>query len=244
MTAGRPTAAASALFRFDCRRPLLVARFVAPQRMVSWSITRPGFVVGDQVAWLEVRNADLKPELDVPSWFAQRLAAEGLGQAVGLLTSRNVERHHCATAEVEGVRARCLVTLGLNNGERVGARFSPAAAAHLSETHAAGTVNMLAAVDLPLTDAALLEATSIVVQARTRAILEAGFCREGVAEPVSGTGTDCVVMSAPAAGDPSPYAGLHTAVGEALGAAALAATREAAAVWLADPGRLAGASGL
>jgi len=233
------TAARRAVFRVECRRPLLLARFAAPQRMVSWSITRPGFVGAEEVAWLEVRNADLKPELDVPSWFAQRLAAQGLGAAVGLLTSRNVERHHCAGAEVEGVRARCLVTLGLNNGERVGARFSPAAAAHL-----AGTVNMLAAVDVPLTDAALLEASSIVVQARTRAILEAGFCREGIAEPVSGTGTDCVVMSAPAAGEPQPYAGLHTAVGEALGAAALAATREAAAVWLADPGRLVGASGL
>ncbi|MFG1402445.1 adenosylcobinamide amidohydrolase [Xanthobacter sediminis] len=222
------------LFSVEPARPLLVARFAHEQRMVSWSITRPGFVTARAVAWLEVRNADLTADLDVPQWFSARLAAAGLGAAVGLLTSRNVDHHHVAQCTVEGVTAACLVTLGLNNGERVGARFSPEAAARLS----AGTVNMLAAVDVPLTDAALLEASSIVVQARTRAILEADFRRPGAAEAVSGTGTDCVVMSAPATGEGLPYAGLHTAVGEAVGAAALAATREAAAVWLADPARL------
>lgn len=221
------------LFRVQPARPLLVARFAAEQRMVSWSINRPGFVTARTVAWLEVRNADLSADLDVPSWFEARLAAAGLGDAVGLMTSRNVDRHHLAQCTVDGVTAACLVTLGLNNGERVGARFSPQAAARLT----AGTVNMLAAVDVPLTEAALLEASSIVVQARTRAILEADFRREGEREPVSGTGTDCVVMSAPARGAARAYAGLHTAVGEAVGAAALAATREAAAVWLADPGR-------
>lgn len=221
------------LFTVEPARPLLVARFAAMQRMVSWSINRPGFVEAREVAWLEVRNKDLTAELDVLAWFKSRLDAAGLGGAVGLLTSRNVSHHHLAQCTVEGVTAACLVTLGLNNGERVGSRFSPKAAEHLS----AGTVNMLVAVDVPLSDAALLEASSIVVQARTRAILEADFRREGAREPVSGTGTDCVVMSAPAAGEGLLYAGLHTAVGEAVGAAALAATRDAAAVWLADPGR-------
>ncbi|MFG1477712.1 adenosylcobinamide amidohydrolase [Xanthobacter sp. V4C-4] len=225
--------AGDGLFRVEAARPLLVARFAAPQRMVSWSINRPGFVTGREVAWLEVRNRDLTPDLDVLAWFRARLEAAGLGAAVGLMTSRNVDHHHLAWRGVEGVAAACLVTLGLNNGERVGARFSPAAAAHL-----AGTVNILAAVSVPLTEAALLEASSVVVQARTRAILEADFRREGLPEPVSGTGTDCVVMSAPAAGPAQPYAGLHTAVGEAVGAAALAATRAAVAVWLADPARL------
>lgn len=222
------------LFQVTLDRPFLVARFARDQRMVSWSINRPGFTTARTVAWLEVRNSDLTADLDVLAWFQARLEGAGLAGAVGLMTSRNVTHHHLAVRRVEAVTATCLVTLGLNNGERVGARFSPRAAAHLS----AGTVNMLVAVDVPLTEPALLEASSIVVQARTRAILEGGFCREGVEEPVSGTGTDCVVMSAPVGAAPIGYAGLHTAVGEAVGAAALAATREAVAVWLADPGRL------
>lgn len=229
----RLSAAPGRLFAVDCARPLMVARFPAPQRMVSWSLNRPGFVSAEMVAWLEVRNADLGPGLDPRAWFEARLAAAGLAEAVGLMTSRNIAHHHLALRQVEDVTAACLVTLGLNNGECVGTRFSPAAAARL------GTVNILAAVDRPLTDGALLEAAAIVVQARTCAILEADFRREGAAAPVSGTGTDCVVTAAPAAGAPDPYAGLHTALGEALGAATLAAVREAAAAWLADPARLA-----
>ncbi|MGQ3675917.1 adenosylcobinamide amidohydrolase [Xanthobacter sp. TB0139] len=235
----------AALFDVTFRRPLLIAGFDAPQRMVSWSLNRPGFVTAQQVAWLEVRDADLTEEMDPLAWFRARLEAEGLADAVGLMTSRNVTHHHLAVRQVEGITAASLVTLGLNNGECVGARFSAAEAARiLGETkpqHALhpGTVNILCAVNVPLTNAALLEASSIVVQARTRAILEADFHRPGNDSAISGTGTDCVVMATPLA-EPcarQPYAGLHTAAGEAIGSATLAAVQEAATVWLDDPGR-------
>lgn len=219
------------LFEIACRRPLLTARFGVSQRMLSWSITRPGYVTAREVAVLEVRDADLTLDLDPRRLLAARLAREGLAEAVGLMTSRDITRHHRAMAKVEGVSAHCLVTLGLNNGERVGAR-APA-----RRRVAAGTVNILAAVSVPLTEAALAEALSIVVEARTLAICEARYCRAGTHAPVTGTGTDCVVVSAPAHApgeEPHPYAGLHTALGEALGAAALAATREAAARWLTE----------
>lgn len=231
------------LFTTALDRPLLVARFAQPQRMVSWSINRPGFVVADTVAWLEVRNSDLTPEADPLAWFLRHLEAGGLENAVGMMTSRDVTCHHLAGCEVEQVRAACLVTLGLNNGECVGSRFplTPYSTGKApTPLSTPGTVNILAAVDLPLSDGALLEASSIVVQARTRAILELGFTRPGNSMAISGTGTDCVVMACPHAPQAAqcPYAGLHTAVGEALGAAVLAAVREAGRVWLADPRRL------
>ncbi|MFG1361137.1 adenosylcobinamide amidohydrolase [Xanthobacter pseudotagetidis] len=220
-----------ALFEVDFRRPLLVARFSAPQRMLSWSISRPGFVTAHAVAMLEVRDGDLAPDVDPRALLADRLAAEGLQEAVGLMTSRDIARHHRATRRVDGVGAGALVTLGLNNGERVGMRVP----SRLPER--VGTVNILAALSVPLTNAALAEALSIAVEARTVAILEAGYHREGQDAPVTGTGTDCVVVSAPAAVPgtaPHEYAGLHTAAGEALGAAVLSATREAAAQWIRD----------
>ncbi len=229
----RATSPASGLFSTCLQRPLLVARFARPQRMVSWSLNRPGFVVADTVAWLEVRNADLTPEADPLAWFLNRLKASALEQAVGMMTSRDVACHHLVLRQVDDVRAACLVTLGLNNGECVGARFPLTA-------YSTGTVNILAAVDHPLTDGALLEASSIVVQARTRAIVDIGFTRPGNDEAVSGTGTDCVVMACPQAplAEQCPYAGLHTATGEALGAAVRAAVRAAGVEWMADPRRL------
>ncbi|MEE7455252.1 hypothetical protein MPAR168_00045 [Methylorubrum populi] len=54
-----------------------------------------------------------------------------------------------------------------------------------------------------------------------------GYRRHGNA--VSGTGTDCIVAAAPQTGEPALFAGLHTPVGEAVGAAVLAAISEGGA---------------
>ncbi|MFG1461814.1 adenosylcobinamide amidohydrolase [Xanthobacter sp. DSM 24535] len=214
-------------FAVVCDRPWLVAHFSAPRRMVSWSLNRPGFVVARKVAWLEVRGADLAPGLDPERWFTERLGAAGHADAVGMMTARNVACHHRAQAEVDGVRADCLITLGLNNGERVGRRFE-------GPWLGPGTINMLCDVSVPLHDAALLEAASLVTQARTLAIITSAYRRSGMAESVTGTGTDCVVMSAPPGPDSERFAGMHTAVGEAVGAASLRATEAALVAWLAQ----------
>lgn len=212
----------------DCRRPWLTVRFAAPHRMVSWAPHRPGFVTARDVAWREVGAGELGPEVDAGHWFAEKLAQAGLTEAVGMLTARNVASYVCGTAKVAGVRAGAIVTLGLRNGERIGARRGIA-------PEGAGTINILAYVDRPLTDAALLEASALVVQARTVALTEAGYRAAGMSESVTGTGTDCVVMAAPDAPSSEPYAGMHTAIGEAVGACVLNAVRQAAAEWIDAP---------
>lgn len=219
------------MFEIACRRPWLIAQFSEPQRMVSWSLNRPGIVEADRVAWLEVTGADIRDVEDPAKWFAQRLASEGMAQAVGLMTARNVASHVVVTAEVEGVRSRTLITLGLNNGEHVGRRVD----ARLPSLHP-GTINILCAVSSPLSDAALLEASSIVTQARTVALVEAGYRRRDIAEIVTGTGTDCIVMSAPRRREAESFAGMHTAIGEAVGASVYEATLKAAAEWVAARG--------
>lgn len=217
------------MFHTTCARPWLVARFPQMQRMVSWSLARPGFVEASAVAWLEVGNVELCAVADPERWFREKLAARGLADAVGLMTARNVARHERAVRVVEGAGADCLVTLGLNNGEQVGRRVG----AHLHPLNA-GTINILCALSVPVTDGALLEAASIVTQARTVALMEAAYRRPGRPEIVTGTGTDCIVVSAPLGDEPTPYAGMHTALGEAVGDAVLSATRAAIRAWRAD----------
>lgn len=217
------------MFHTTCERPWLVARFPQMQRMVSWSLARPGFVEAPAVAWLEVGNAELCAVDDPQRWFRAKLAARGLADAVGLMTARNVARHERAMRAVEGVGADCLITLGLNNGEHVGQRVG----AHLHPLNA-GTINILCALSVPVTDGALLEAASIVTQARTVALVEAAYRRPGRREIVTGTGTDCIVVCAPLGPEPAPYAGMHTALGEAVGDAVLSATRAAIRTWRAD----------
>ncbi|MBS9478404.1 adenosylcobinamide amidohydrolase [Ancylobacter radicis] len=216
------------MLTIDCRRPWLTVRFATPHRLVSWAPHRPGFVTAREVAWREVGVGELGPEVDADRWFADELAQAGLADAVGMLTARNVASYVCGTAKVEGVRAGAIVTLGLRNGERIGAR-------RVLAPEGAGTINILATIDRPLTDAALLEASALVVQARTVALIEAGYRAARMDAAVTGTGTDCVVMAAPATPEGEPYAGMHTAVGEAVGACVLAAVRQAAADWIGAP---------
>ncbi|GLK83987.1 adenosylcobinamide amidohydrolase [Ancylobacter defluvii] len=217
------------LLDIRCERPWLVLRLAAPHRMVSWSLNRPGLVEASTIAWRQVATDELTAELDPAAWFASELATAGLEGAVGLITARDVASHVHRAAEVEGARADCVVTAGLNNGERVGSR-------HPAAPVMAGTVNIFCRSALPLTEAALLEAASLVAQARTVAIMEAGYRRPGGRHAVTGTGTDCIVMAAPMSGAPQAYAGMHTAIGEAIGACVHEATRIAVASWIAARG--------
>ncbi|MCC7254027.1 adenosylcobinamide amidohydrolase [Hyphomicrobium sp.] len=212
-------------FQIACRPPHLVASFDAPQRMLSWSLTRPGFQVARRVAWLEVRNADLPASEDPIDSLNRLMADADLVDAISLITSRDITRHHLAQSEVEGVTATALATVGLSNGERVGQRLS-------EPVWLPGTINILLHVSCPLSEAAFIETLSIVTQARTAAVLDAQVSRAEVV--VTGTGTDCIVVAAPQGADGARFAGLHTAVGEAAGDAVYRTVREGVAVWQRD----------
>jgi adenosylcobinamide amidohydrolase len=211
-------------FTIECAPPFLTVRFDEPQRTLGWSLLHPGFAPARDVVWVEVRNRDLGPSVDPLQFLAARLTEAGLPDALAFMTSRDISRHHRAERSVEGVTATCVTTVGLANAERVG--FRKARAPH------AGTINTLVHVSVPLTDGALVEALSIVTEARTAAIVDWGRAEPGAA--VTGTGTDCIVVASPQAGSPHAYAGLHTAVGEAIGGAVYEATLEGAGQWQRD----------
>lgn len=95
-----------------------------------------------------------------------------------------------------------------------------------------GTINTLLHVDQPLSSGALTELVAIIAMARTTAILDSGVRRNGVA--ITGTGTDCIVVAAPQSETSVRYAGMHTAVGEAAGAAVYEAIRSGVDTWRQD----------
>jgi adenosylcobinamide amidohydrolase len=192
-----------------------------PHRVLSWSLTRPGFVTADTILWREVRNADLPRDFDVERWLRAELAARGTPGAVTLLTSRDLDAYEVAAAVVEDVTAQAVATVGLSNAERVGTRLDRSGKDW-------GTINVALQISSPLTDAALIELVSIVAQARTAAIIEAGH--DLPTGRATGTGTDCIAVAAPP-GD-QPFAGMHTPVGEAAGRAAYQAVRQGVTVWM------------
>ena len=208
-------------FAVDCTPPLLTVRFAAPQRTLGWSLLHPGFAIVSDVVWVEVRNSDLDPCTDPHAFLKARLARSGLANALAFMTSRDIRRHHLCKRHVDEVEAACLTTVGLSNGERVGSRrvYGP----HV------GTINTLVHVSVPLTDGAIVEAVSIVAEARTAAIIDSWRVERG--STITGTGTDCIVVASPWRGEPLACAGLHTAIGEAIGGAVYEATRNGAEQW-------------
>lgn len=211
------------MIRVTLDRRWLRARLVRPMRVLSWAPFGAGWRETDLVLWREVADRDLAPEVDALRWLAERVPEQ---RAVAMMTSCDISDWQEARVTVEGVTAHCVVTLGLTNAESVGARLGRVAFGY-------GTINLLVATDAPLSRTGQIEAMSIAVQARTAALLE-----HDIPLPtgrVTGTGTDCLALACPPGGR-QRHAGLHTAVGEALGAAVRTTVSRAAERWLAGRG--------
>lgn len=189
--------------------------------VLSWAINRPGFVKADRILWREVRNADLPRELDVDVWLHKELNEKSALNAVVFLTSRSLQHFTQSTARVGDVIADAVATVGFSNAERVGRRVDRTGDAW-------GTINVALRLNRGLTESALLEVLSILVQARTAAVMDVDHRIEtGIA---TGTGTDCAAVAAPEG--LARYAGLHTDIGEAAGRAVYDAVHQGAKDWV------------
>lgn len=214
-------------FSIRCDSPVLVAEFAQPHAILSWSLTRPGFTVASRVAWLHVRDDDLPLGVDPARLLTDRMAKAGLQDAVPLMTSRDIRRHHVAQATAGPATATCLATVGLGNATRIGARPAP--------HHGAGTINLLVHVDRPLSPGALVETISIAAQGRTVALTDLAWSPHGAV--VTGTGTDCIVIAAPPGADAEQFAGLHTNIGAAIGRAVHDAVLSGGRAWISEQQR-------
>lgn len=197
-------------------------------RLISWAPHRGGLTTARHILWREVRNADLTEDFDVLAWLKQECAARGMADAVAMLTSRKIATFSRAERVVGTVRAQAVATVGLSNAERAGDDMSPGDAPRSGY----GTINIAVMIDLPLDDVGLIEAQSIASAARTAAVLESGAM--SLDGPATGTGTDCIVVAAPAG--EMPFCGLHTPQGKAIAAAVYAAVRAGADQWIAETG--------
>ncbi|MBY6156556.1 adenosylcobinamide amidohydrolase [Pseudooceanicola nitratireducens] len=195
----------------------------AEMQVLSHAPHRPGFVTARRILWREVRNADLPPRLDARDWLAQQLAGRDATDAVCFLTSRSIASHVQRDAQVGTTRAVAVATVGLSNAERVGTRLDRSAQSW-------GTINIAVRLNRGLTPDAMIEALTIIAQARTAAVIDAGV--DLPTGRATGTGTDCIAMAAPRG--PADYTGLHTDIGEAIGHATYAAVLAGARDWIID----------
>lgn len=209
----------------------LVARLPGPHDVLSWAVVGGGRRRAQVVAWHQVVNRELGPDTDPRALLRGRLADAGIPHAVGLLTSASLAGYTDVERECDGVAVRCVATVGLGNALRAG--DPPGIGSTIAAAARVGTINLLVRVSAPLAEEALAEALALAAEARALAVLEAGVrsLRSGL--PATGTGTDCIVVAAPApsGGKRLAYAGKHTAVGHGVGAAVEEAVRTGIEAW-------------
>lgn len=197
----------------------LVVSFDEPHEARGWASYGGPMRRTKRVAWYQVQEGDLNSSVDASEFVKKLFVLHDLEDAVGMLTGASLMRYVDVEQRDEDLSVRSIATVGMGNALRVG---DPP-----SEGFRVGTINLLCAISAPLTENAFLEAMSIVVEARTLGVLESGIPSNQTGFPATGTGTDCVVVAAPAQSvlPPLEYAGKHTRVGSLMGQSVLEAVR-------------------
>ena len=220
---------------------VLVMRTHVPHECVSFAPQGGGLCVTAVVANHGVSSEDLALDVDPLRFLAERHRARVGCGGVAMMTACDLRLAQVAEAKEPGseaspraVRAVAVATVGLSNLLRAGDPPGPLAPVN--------TINTLVWVSAPLSIAARLEALSLVAEARTLAVHEAGLPSRRSGLPGSGTGTDCIALLSPVAtvgphaatGSASlavPWAGKHTPEGAVIGRAVYGAVAAGVARW-------------
>jgi adenosylcobinamide amidohydrolase len=131
------------------------------------------------------------------------------GPGIGMLTAAQVTG--LVTRSDEGAEAA--VTAGLRVATWAAAPAGPA-----DQDLGLGTINIIVSVPVPLTDAALVNAVITVTEAKTQAVLDAGFAATGTA-----TDAVCVAAQDPAGTAAADFAGPRSAWGARIARSVYAA---------------------
>ncbi|MEV5320202.1 adenosylcobinamide amidohydrolase [Streptomyces sp. NPDC052687] len=210
------------------RLPALLWAPGTGRRMISNAVLGGG--IGERAWVLNAQVAHGYRRRDPERHLAELAHAMGLsGAGVGLLTAADVS----AYAHARDGGAEAVVTAGVSvRGWAASAGEGTAA------PPAPGTVNIVVALPVALTDAALVNAVATATEAKVQALLDAGL-------DCSGTPTDavCVAAAVPRPGDEAQaFAGPRSLWGARLARAVHRAVRAAVSPSPAGRGRAAPAA--
>ncbi|WP_246236809.1 adenosylcobinamide amidohydrolase [Actinomadura chibensis] len=192
-------------------------------RMISSALLGGG--IGPARWVLNAQVAGVYSRMDPDVHLTELAAAYGLdGPGVGMLTAASVSR--TVRRDDGGVRVSATVGLRVPTWAAApeGAADPELAPIGLDEARprTPGTVNIVVAVPVPLSDAALVNAVITVTEAKTQALLEAGY-------PCTGTASDAVCVAATATGGAAePFAGPRSEWGARIARAVHAAVHAGA----------------
>ncbi len=163
---------------------------------------------------------------DPAAHLRELAAALGLaGPGVGMLTAAQVTE--VVQAEDGGVHAAATAGLRVPTWAAAPARAPGTAAA--GGPGPAGTINVIVVLPVPLAGAAFVNAVVTATEAKTQAVLDAGFA-------ATGTATDAICVAAPSGGGAEPFAGPRSPWGSRIARAVHAAVLAGARAYAGLPG--------
>ncbi|WP_264892285.1 adenosylcobinamide amidohydrolase [Mycobacterium kiyosense] len=228
--------------------PVLVWQFAEPRLCISSGPLGGGIGVR---GWVVNATVPLDYDRTDPDRHLIEIAAgfELIGTGCGLLTAVDVSRYHVA-ADTGVVAA---ATVGLSHPTWAAApdrhfrgelpsgagtagfadfqtvEYRPLIA---GDEHRVGTINIVVAVPVRLSEAALVNAVATATEAKVQALYEAGV-------RATGTASDAIVVHCPTDGTPETYGGPRSEFGARIARAVHAAVLAGAQGWISDPpGRL------
>jgi adenosylcobinamide hydrolase len=205
--------------------PMLVVDLGQELRCISSAVLGGG--LGRVRSWLN---------LQVPAGYARtdperhlcEAARDVVPPVVGMMTAAAV----AAVEDVARGSVRVFATVGLG---RPLAAAGPAVVPRPEGPPPAGTINILAVVDMPLTETGLVGAVQTLVEAKAQALAAAGVQAPNAEGFATGTASDALLVACPLAVPgtaASPFCGPATAHGADLALAVFEAVRRGASGWL------------
>ena len=192
-------------------------------RMISSGVAGGGIGLREWVLNAQVPAGYSR--MDPAVHVAELAAGLGLeGNGVGLLTAARVsdlvqrddeDVHAVATV---GLRVPTWAAAPSGRGDR-----------EMLPAWRPGTINIIVSVPVPLSDAAYVNAVMTATEAKTQALLDAGF-------RASGTASDAICFAAPAAGEPEDFAGPRSLWGARIARAVHSAVHAGAVRYPAQVG--------
>nr|WP_245666397.1 adenosylcobinamide amidohydrolase [Actinomadura latina] len=191
-------------------------------RMISSAMLGGG--IGPARWVLNAQVAGAYSRTDPVVHLTELAASYGLdGPGVGMLTAASVSR--TMRGDAEGVRVSATVGLRVPTWAASPAGTPDPELAPLDgkprPAWTPGTINIVVAVPVPLSDAALVNAVITATEAKTQALLEAGF-------PCTGTASDALCVAAATGGEREIFAGPRSAWGARIARAVHAAVHAGA----------------
>jgi adenosylcobinamide amidohydrolase len=197
-------------------------------QVLSWAPLGGGLGHARVIVNHQIELADCAATKDPARYLTALMGRLGFkaSSAVAMMTGVSIRKVSHAAVRRGNLMAAAWCTAGCSNALRIGD------AASFSKNEP-GTINVVVAINLPLSSAAMAEALAMATEARVAAMQDADVKSMRTHRPATGTGTDCVAVASPARGRAHIYCGKHTLIGELIGRVVLRSCANALRRWAA-----------